>query len=178
MTTIAVTGHMNLTEETVPLVRAALRESLAGWDANDLVGVSCIAAGGDSLFAEAVLEAGGRLVVVLPSRDYRERKVKPADAPVSAPSTRRRCTGGARSHGPATRPGTTARPVRPCGAGARAAGCGGPGGPVGVTADGGAQPVWHPWVQGSKAIPCSGSGGRGSCCVHSSQRRSAQAREM
>ena len=82
MTTIAVTGHMNLTEETVPLVRAALRESLAGWDANDLVGVSCIAAGGDSLFAEAVLEAGGRLVVVLPSRDYRERKVKPADAPL------------------------------------------------------------------------------------------------
>ncbi|MGW5318842.1 hypothetical protein [Nocardia thailandica] len=29
------------------------------------------------MFAEAVLAAGGRLEVVLPSRDYREAKVKP-----------------------------------------------------------------------------------------------------
>ena len=29
MTTLAVTGHIDLTEETVPLVRAALREVLA-----------------------------------------------------------------------------------------------------------------------------------------------------
>ncbi|RMI38227.1 hypothetical protein [Streptomyces triticirhizae] len=80
MTTIAVTGHMDLTDETVVLVRAALRELLGRYDAVDLVGVSCIAAGADSLFAEAVLDAGGRLVVVVPGRDYRERKVKANEA--------------------------------------------------------------------------------------------------
>ncbi|MBP5939852.1 hypothetical protein [Streptomyces acidiscabies] len=75
MTTIAVTGHMNLTEGSVPLVREALGELLAGY-AGDLVGVSCIAEGADALFAEAVLAVGGRLVVVIPSQDYRAKKVK------------------------------------------------------------------------------------------------------
>ncbi|MFI9391210.1 hypothetical protein ACIG53_10050 [Streptomyces bauhiniae] len=80
MTTIGVTGHMDLTEESVPLVRAALDELLRAYEPDGLVGVSCIAAGSDSLFAEAVLDAGGRLVVVLPSRDYRTAKVKPDHA--------------------------------------------------------------------------------------------------
>ncbi|MFJ2004831.1 hypothetical protein [Streptomyces chartreusis] len=79
MTTIAVTGHMDLTEDSVPLVRDALRETLRPY-ADDLTGVSCIAKGSDSLFAEAVLELGGRLVVVLPSKDYRQAKVKPDHA--------------------------------------------------------------------------------------------------
>lgn len=77
MTTLAVTGHMDLTPESVPLVRAALDELLEQHRGVELVGVSCIAAGSDSLFAEAVLEAGGRLVAVIPSEDYREAKVKP-----------------------------------------------------------------------------------------------------
>ncbi|MDT0270243.1 hypothetical protein RM844_28630 [Streptomyces sp. DSM 44915] len=80
MTTIAVTGHMDLTTETVALVRAELRALLGQYAPADLVGVSCIAAGSDSLFAEAVLDAGGQLVVVVPGRDYRERKVKPDEA--------------------------------------------------------------------------------------------------
>jgi hypothetical protein len=42
-----------------------------------LIGVSCIAKGSDSLFAEVVLELGGRLVAVIPSKDYRQNKVKP-----------------------------------------------------------------------------------------------------
>ncbi|MFI6701742.1 hypothetical protein ACIBJC_22720 [Streptomyces sp. NPDC050509] len=81
MATLAVTGHMDLTEESVPLVRAALREFLQPYR-DGLVGVSCIAAGSDSLFAEVVIEVGGRLVVVIPSRDYRDAKVKPDHAPV------------------------------------------------------------------------------------------------
>ncbi len=81
MTTLAVTGHMDLTDETVPLVRAALRELLAECS-DDLTGVSCIAAGSDSLFAEEVTAIGGRLVVVIPSQDYRARKVKPEHATV------------------------------------------------------------------------------------------------
>ncbi|WP_243766212.1 hypothetical protein [Streptomyces sp. GC420] len=45
-----------------------------------LTGVSCLAAGADALFAAAVLETGGRLVAVVPSRDYRQVKVAPGHA--------------------------------------------------------------------------------------------------
>ncbi|MFE6358526.1 hypothetical protein ACFVP3_00710 [Streptomyces sp. NPDC057806] len=75
MTTIAVTGHMDLTASSVPLVRSALLEALRPY-ADDLTGVSCIAKGSDSLFAEVVLELGGRLVAVIPSKDYHQKKVK------------------------------------------------------------------------------------------------------
>lgn len=85
MTALAVTGHMDLTEESVPAVRAALDGLLARYrdsgPGKTLVGISCIARGADSLFAEAVLAVGGRLVVVVPSRDYRRSTVEPDDAP-------------------------------------------------------------------------------------------------
>ncbi|MFI2346980.1 hypothetical protein ACH492_07940 [Streptomyces sp. NPDC019443] len=76
MTTIAVTGHMDLTEASTSLVRTALDELLKPYADGGLVGVSCIAKGSDSLFAEAVLAVSGRLVVVIPSQDYRQSKVK------------------------------------------------------------------------------------------------------
>ncbi|MGQ5650513.1 hypothetical protein ACUJ8H_10645 [Streptomyces sp. EKR5.2] len=80
MPTVAVTGHMDLTETTVEPVRTALDELLAGVVRDDgLVGLSCLAAGADTLFAEAVLDAAGALVVVLPSRDYRTAKVQPEE---------------------------------------------------------------------------------------------------
>ncbi|WP_406168855.1 hypothetical protein [Streptomyces sp. NBC_00996] len=82
MTTFAVTGHMDLAEPSTELVRGALRNLLAEHADETLIGVSCIARGADSLFAEALLDVGGHLVVVLPSRDYREVKVKPDHAPV------------------------------------------------------------------------------------------------
>ncbi|GAA4994389.1 hypothetical protein [Kitasatospora paranensis] len=72
MTAIAVTGHLNLTEPTVPLVRAELRRLLAGHGPGPLTGLSCLAPGADTLFAEEVLAAGGRLVAVLPSTRYRQ----------------------------------------------------------------------------------------------------------
>lgn len=77
---VAVTGHMNITEETAVLVREEIARRLAEFP--DLVGLSCIARGADSVFAQAVLDADGRLEVVLPSRNYREAKVKPDHAPV------------------------------------------------------------------------------------------------
>lgn len=81
MTTIAVTGHMDLTEDSVPLVRDALRATLKPYAAGGgLTGVSCIAKGSDSLFADVVLELGGQLVAVIPSKDYRQAKVKPDHA--------------------------------------------------------------------------------------------------
>ncbi|MFI9149546.1 hypothetical protein [Streptomyces sp. NPDC053367] len=79
MTTIAVTGHMDLTDSSVPLVRDTLRETLKPYS-GDLTGVSCIAEGADSLFAEVVLELGGHLVAIIPSKDYRTNKVKPGHA--------------------------------------------------------------------------------------------------
>ncbi|WP_367325181.1 hypothetical protein [Streptomyces sp. HUAS ZL42] len=83
MTTIAVTGHLDLTAETSALVRAALDELLERYAGDgELVGVSCLARGADCLFAEAVLDAGGRLAVVVPSRDYRRSVVGPEHAPV------------------------------------------------------------------------------------------------
>jgi len=78
MTTIAVTGHMDLTDASIPLVRSALDKLLTQYaDDGELTGVSCIAKGPDSLFAEAVLSIGGKLTVVIPSQDYRQNKVKP-----------------------------------------------------------------------------------------------------
>ncbi|WP_017539009.1 hypothetical protein [Nocardiopsis halophila] len=78
MMRIGITGHSNLSADTVPLVRTALDEALAPYG-GDLVGVSCLARGADRHFAEAVLDAGGTLEVVLPSVDYREAKVEPGD---------------------------------------------------------------------------------------------------
>lgn len=77
MTTYGVTGHMNLTPDTVALVSNALRAELADESAGGLVGVSCLAQGADALFARVIIDLGGRLRVVLPSEDYRESKVKP-----------------------------------------------------------------------------------------------------
>ena len=76
---IAVTGHMNLTAETEDLVAAEIRRRLP--TDKELVGISCLAKGADTIFAEAVVERGGRLEIVLPSSDYRARKVKPDHAP-------------------------------------------------------------------------------------------------
>ncbi|WP_326727976.1 hypothetical protein [Streptomyces phaeochromogenes] len=79
MTTIAVTGHMDLADEATGPVRAALRALLAEFRGDTLVGRSCLAVGADSLFAEEILALGGRLSVILPSRDYREAVVRPED---------------------------------------------------------------------------------------------------
>jgi hypothetical protein len=79
---IGVTGHMNLDEKTTQLVSTAIGEHLASLDEPGLVGVSCIARGADSIFAQAVLDQDGTLEVVLPSADYRQAKVKPDHAPL------------------------------------------------------------------------------------------------
>ncbi|CDR10229.1 hypothetical protein GCM10022420_092340 [Streptomyces iranensis] len=68
---LGITGHRGLPAETEQLVRRALQEEVAR-HGPDLVGVSCIADGPDAWFAELVLEAGGRLEVVVPAEKYRE----------------------------------------------------------------------------------------------------------
>ncbi|MFC8716191.1 hypothetical protein [Kitasatospora sp. NPDC057198] len=83
MPIIATTGHMDLTAASREPVRDALRRVLAEEvrAGGGLVGISCLAPGSDTLFAEAVLGAGGDLLVVLPSRDYRQALVGPEHAP-------------------------------------------------------------------------------------------------
>ncbi|MBF4995950.1 hypothetical protein IRT45_02140 [Nocardia sp. BSTN01] len=80
MVRIGVTGHMDITHDTRRLVYEKITRLLARWD--DVTGISCIARGADSVFAQAVLDSGGRLEVVIPSRNYREKKVGPDHAPV------------------------------------------------------------------------------------------------
>ncbi len=77
MPRIAITGHMNLTAGSVVLVRKAITDALTPYESDNLTGISCIARGADSVFAQAVLGFGGQLEVVLPAADYRQEKVKP-----------------------------------------------------------------------------------------------------
>ncbi|MFD5564133.1 hypothetical protein [Kitasatospora griseola] len=70
MPVIAVTGHMDLTPATAHAVRAALDALLAPYPTGELTGVSCLAPGADTLFADAVLARSARLVAVLPSPSY------------------------------------------------------------------------------------------------------------
>ncbi len=80
MRSIAVTGHMDLTARTGELVGDAIREVLRPYLAGGVRGLSCLAPGADTIFAEAVLGLGGELHVVLPAADYRDRKVDPVHA--------------------------------------------------------------------------------------------------
>lgn len=72
MTRLAITGHRGLPEDTMRLVDDALRDQLAGHDPSELVGYSCLADGADTLFAQAVLDRGGCLAVVVPAAQYRD----------------------------------------------------------------------------------------------------------
>ena len=79
---IGVTGHMDLTDDTVPLVARAIRDALTPHADGNLTGVSCLARGTDSIFAQVIIDLGGKLEVVLPSTNYRDTKVKPDHAPL------------------------------------------------------------------------------------------------
>ncbi|MFD8478723.1 hypothetical protein [Kitasatospora sp. NPDC059673] len=80
MPVIAVTGHMGLTPATARAVRAALDAQLAPYPAGELTGLSCLAPGADTLFADAVLARGGRLIAVLPGPAYPGPQAAAAEA--------------------------------------------------------------------------------------------------
>ncbi|WP_223297434.1 hypothetical protein [Catenulispora acidiphila] len=74
---------MDLTVSTERAVVAALRRHLLACGVpGELIGVSCMARGADSLFAQALIELGGRLEVIIPSVDYRQSQVTPDHEPV------------------------------------------------------------------------------------------------
>jgi hypothetical protein len=73
---------MDLTAQTIMLVREVINVELAAQDAREVVGVTCLAEGADSEFAQAVLEAGGKLEVLLPAPDYRDTRLTADYLPV------------------------------------------------------------------------------------------------
>ena len=70
MTQLAITGHRGLSAELEAEVDRMIRAAVGA--NSDVVGVSCLADGADAVFAQAVLDAGGSLVAVLPASRYRE----------------------------------------------------------------------------------------------------------
>ncbi|MGI9003253.1 MAG: hypothetical protein ACR2GH_16615 [Pseudonocardia sp.] len=72
MTRLAITGHRGLPPMTENLIDTALRGTLTQRAYPELVGLSCLADGVDSLFAQAVLDAGGTLIVIVPATQYRD----------------------------------------------------------------------------------------------------------
>ncbi len=63
------TGHQNIPRTAVDYVRREVRRVVREAQA-PIEGISALAVGADQIFAEAVVQAGGRLHVVLPSRGY------------------------------------------------------------------------------------------------------------
>lgn len=70
MTTIGVTGHSNLSDATAVAVAEVVRTRLSAYVGEELVGITCLARGADQIFAEAVLDLGGTIDVVIPAADY------------------------------------------------------------------------------------------------------------
>ncbi|MFJ4623992.1 hypothetical protein [Streptomyces sp. NPDC088812] len=69
---VGITGHRGLGEDVAERVRALLAVAVAEYAPAELVGVSCVADGPDSWFAEAVLDHGGRIEVVVSASEYRD----------------------------------------------------------------------------------------------------------
>jgi hypothetical protein len=69
-TRLAITGHRGLSAEVEARIDRMIRASVA--EHGDVAGVSCLADGADAVFAQAVLDAGGELVAVLPASKYRD----------------------------------------------------------------------------------------------------------
>lgn len=69
---VGITGHRGLPAAAEGSVRRALVEAVADYTAGELTGLSCLADGPDSWFAQAVLERGGQLEAVVPAELYRQ----------------------------------------------------------------------------------------------------------
>jgi hypothetical protein len=70
MPRIAISGHRGLNAHTTSLVDQAIRERLSKYPAG-VSGLSCLADGADQIFARAVIDLGGTLVVIIPAEEYR-----------------------------------------------------------------------------------------------------------
>ncbi|RKS09522.1 hypothetical protein DFP74_5261 [Nocardiopsis sp. Huas11] len=71
MIRIGITGHRGLAPGLDSTIADMIAAHLAPHE-SDLVGLSCLADGADTVFAEAVLAAGAALEAVIPAAGYRE----------------------------------------------------------------------------------------------------------
>lgn len=69
---VGITGHRGLDAQVEKRVRTLLAEAAAEYAPGELVGVSCLADGPDSWWAETVLAHGGRIEAVVPAAEFRE----------------------------------------------------------------------------------------------------------
>jgi hypothetical protein len=69
---VGITGHRGFNATTATLVDLAIREVLRACDDAGLVGVTCLADGADTIFANAVLDLGGAIKAIVPAIKYRE----------------------------------------------------------------------------------------------------------
>lgn len=67
---IGITGHQALSPATRNLIRNAVSGELGGM--RNFTVITSLAAGADQICAETALQAGGRLLVITPARDYIE----------------------------------------------------------------------------------------------------------
>ncbi len=72
MTRVGVTGHRGLDETTTALIDSTIRSALRGYAGPQLVGVTCLADGADTIFARATLDLGGSIEAIIPASTYRE----------------------------------------------------------------------------------------------------------
>lgn len=71
MIRIGITGHRELAPRVNASVTDLIRAHLAPYGC-EMTGVSCLADGADTLFAEAVVDTGAPLEVVVPATEYRD----------------------------------------------------------------------------------------------------------
>jgi len=69
---IGITGHRGLTGDVEDYVRREIREVLRRRPPETLAGMSCLADGADTIFAQVLRELGGRLTAVVPAAAYRD----------------------------------------------------------------------------------------------------------
>jgi predicted Rossmann fold nucleotide-binding protein DprA/Smf involved in DNA uptake len=72
MIVVGVTGHRGISGALAEYTAAEMRRILAPLAAGGFAGISCLADGADTIFADAVLELGGRLIALIPAAGYRE----------------------------------------------------------------------------------------------------------
>lgn len=70
MTTLGCTGHQAIPPDALPYVVDAIDRIIHTHASDALVGVCSLATGADQLFAQALLDAGGQLRVIIPCEGY------------------------------------------------------------------------------------------------------------
>jgi hypothetical protein len=75
MQRVAITGHVNVSEETAGWITEALTARLRDAGSPGWQGITCLARGADQLFAKVVLALKGSYDVVLPAADYQQQMI-------------------------------------------------------------------------------------------------------